>query len=743
MWSPGSSIAFWAGARSPRHPSDQCRHRVAGLGRSRRHRGRPSDAGSALSRAGADHVARQPRVVSVPGAGRSNLLGFLAYNRNLRIKHLGAQQTKYHFVYLNFSEIKKKPLIEAVKFIFLGLVDSLRERQMTKDYETANKIFKDSLELKDELVLFQGLKKAVDYLALEKNLTIVFLFDRFEDYISVVDSEFFANLRVLRNRAKLFAGTNSGTFISTDNGNSWSPSFTGIKGLIVFSLTVKGTEIFAGTGNGLYHSIDNGASWSLIGLGQKSVNTILVNGTNYFAGTNNGIYLSTDNGKSWNSVSNGIPNLYIKSLTMIGKNIFGGSYGGAFLSSDNGNSWTSINNGISNVQIYSLMANNGNIFAGTSHNGVFLSTDSGTSWSMNSNGLSNNSWIEALAMKGETIFAGSNGIFLSKNNGLNWTASSKGMENVLVRSIVVSGENLWAGTTGGVFLSTNDGTNWKTFNTGLTNLFVYGLANNGTNLWAGTDGGGVFHSTENDSSWKQVNTGLGTNYIFNLAITDSSIIAGTDIGLYRMTNKDSVWTLVTSVPNYFISALFNIGSNIFAGVWEIGIYYSTDGGLSWTLMNTGLNNLFIDSFAADNTYLYVGTETGAGVQGKERQKNEYLSKSDLKSAPILWKRKLSELKLTGIKSEVSQIPSRFLLNQNYPNPFNPVTTINYSIPKSSFVKIKVYDALGREVLTLVNENKLVGDYSIQFNAAKHTSGVYFYRMQAGDFVQTKKLILLK
>src|ERR1035437_1246735 len=142
------------------------------------------------------------QVVSVPGAGRSNLLGFLAYNRNLRIKHLGVSQTKFHFVYLNFSEIRKKPLIEATKFIFLGLVDSLRDRQMDKDYEATNKLFKDSLELKDEMVLFQGLKKAVDYLALERNLTIVFLFDRFEDYISVVDSAFFANLRVLRNRAK-------------------------------------------------------------------------------------------------------------------------------------------------------------------------------------------------------------------------------------------------------------------------------------------------------------------------------------------------------------------------------------------------------------------------------------------------------------------------------------------------------------------------------------------------------------
>lgn len=142
------------------------------------------------------------QVVSVPGAGRSNLLGFLAYNRKLRIKHLGEDQSKFHFVYLNFSEIKKRPLIDASKFIFLGLTDSLRERKMEDEYQVVNQIFKESLELKDELVISQGLKKAVDFLALEKDLTIVFLFDRFEDYVPVVDSTFFANLRVLRNRAK-------------------------------------------------------------------------------------------------------------------------------------------------------------------------------------------------------------------------------------------------------------------------------------------------------------------------------------------------------------------------------------------------------------------------------------------------------------------------------------------------------------------------------------------------------------
>jgi DNA-binding winged helix-turn-helix (wHTH) protein len=143
------------------------------------------------------------QVVSVPGAGRSNLLNLLAYNRNVRIKHVGIEkQAQFHSVYINFAEIRKRPLIDATKFIFLNLIDSLRDRKKDKEYELANKIFKDSIEFKDELVLSQGLKKTIDYLALEKDLTIIFLLDRFDEYIPVVDSEFFSNLRVLRNRAK-------------------------------------------------------------------------------------------------------------------------------------------------------------------------------------------------------------------------------------------------------------------------------------------------------------------------------------------------------------------------------------------------------------------------------------------------------------------------------------------------------------------------------------------------------------
>ena len=85
----------------------------------------------------------------------------------------------------------------------------------------------------------------------------------------------------------------------------------------------------------------------------------------------------------------------------------------------------------------------------------------------------------------------------------------------------------------------------------------------------------------------------------------------------------------------------------------------------------------------------------------------------------------------------------FYLFQNYPNPFNPTTKMDYSIPRASFVTLKVYDILGREVATLVNEEKPAGNYEVEFNGKGLSSGVYFYRIQAGNFVSTKKLVLLK
>ena len=93
--------------------------------------------------------------------------------------------------------------------------------------------------------------------------------------------------------------------------------------------------------------------------------------------------------------------------------------------------------------------------------------------------------------------------------------------------------------------------------------------------------------------------------------------------------------------------------------------------------------------------------------------------------------------------EINQPPNNFVLYPNYPNPFNPTTTIKYSIPKASFVVLKIYDIIGEEVATLVNAQKPSGNYSVKFDASNLSSGIYFYRITSCNFMATKKLILLK
>jgi hypothetical protein len=89
------------------------------------------------------------------------------------------------------------------------------------------------------------------------------------------------------------------------------------------------------------------------------------------------------------------------------------------------------------------------------------------------------------------------------------------------------------------------------------------------------------------------------------------------------------------------------------------------------------------------------------------------------------------------------MPVEYSLLQNYPNPFNPSTTIGYSLAKESFVQLKIYDVLGREIKTLIDEKESVGTYNVHFDASDLNSGIYFYRIAAGGFVESKKMILLK
>ena len=120
-------------------------------------------------------------------------------------------------------------------------------------------------------------------------------------------------------------------------------------------------------------------------------------------------------------------------------------------------------------------------------------------------------------------------------------------------------------------------------------------------------------------------------------------------------------------------------------------------------------------------------------------KGNYVFKGGL---GYVWRRPLAEI-ITSSEQISTELPDRFELYQNYPNPFNPSTTIRYTLPKSSFVSLRIYDVLGREVKTLFSGYRNAGNYSDVFDASNFSSGVYFYKISAGEFTETKSMVLIK
>lgn len=147
------------------------------------------------------------QLVGLPGSGKSNILRLLAYNRDARFENFGDYEKFLHFVYIDCSEIKGRPLADITKFILLSLSFSLGERRLTTESKQINEFLKEGLKMPDEMILFQSLKKSVDYLTIEKKLTIHLLFDRFENILPQINGQFFTNLRVLRNHAKYRFGS--------------------------------------------------------------------------------------------------------------------------------------------------------------------------------------------------------------------------------------------------------------------------------------------------------------------------------------------------------------------------------------------------------------------------------------------------------------------------------------------------------------------------------------------------------
>jgi hypothetical protein len=271
--------------------------------------------------------------------------------------------------------------------------------------------------------------------------------------------------------------------------------------------------------------------------------------------------------------------------------------------------------------------------------------------------------------------------------------------------------------------------------------FVYSLATSGTNIFAGAYGAGILLSTNNGASWTAVNNGLTNRYVYALAVSGTNLFAGTAfVGVWRrplLEMLPAAPTLTTTAATSVTSGSATLNGKVNPNGASTSAWF--EWGISNTLssynttarqsVGSGTDTVSVrENLIALNlstTYYY----RVVGQNSVRMQRGSILSFTT--SAPTL-------VKLTS-----NEVPTQYVLSQNYPNPSNPSTTMESALPRDEFVTLNPVNALGEVVATLLGQRLSAGRYEVEWNANGYSSGVYFYRLAAGPFVETKKMLLFR
>lgn len=384
--------------------------------------------------------------------------------------------------------------------------------------------------------------------------------------------------------------------------------------------------------------------------------------------------------------------------------------------------WTQVV-GVPAVDISSVVVRENTIYAATD-SAVHISTDGGGVWSRSAT-LPGSPWyIDALTVFDGKIFAGTggNGVFVSSDNGGSWAALSQGLSGPGSHHITSFAERngmLYAGT-GGAGVFRLQGNTWVPFGDLMGNVAgsVWFLRTKGDTLVAGAGGGGwVWYAPPGATDWTGVLVAPFQGFEFlvtSMVEFGGGLVAGSTYGVFRSTDGGASWLPSSSgLPGGRQIYLTAGGSNLY-GVAQAAAtrFYSSPDGMSWT-------------FVEQTTFSYAQAVHGNRL---------YSARLD-----GLWYKTLP----TSGTGEPEVQPDRITLEQNYPNPFNPVTNIGFRIGDYGLVNLRVYDVLGREVATLVNEERPAGSYTVSFDASGLASGVYLYRLTTGGMLQTRRMVVVR
>jgi photosystem II stability/assembly factor-like uncharacterized protein len=316
-----------------------------------------------------------------------------------------------------------------------------------------------------------------------------------------------------------------------------------------------------------------------------------------------------------------------------------------------------------------------------------------------------------------TIFA--HGIYKTTNGGINWSFVYSNSDTLTVQGIKFINNNtgfaagydhfsgLVPSIQGVMLKTTNSGLNWtKQIFPQVDNFTDISFSNDNTGFASGVDNSTVIYR---GIVYKTTN--CGNNWIKLSYQVDTTVFEGIEF--------------LPSSPVGFVYGIEGSRDSLFPGFFayeHLVIAKTTDYGITWT-----------ENLSPNTEIFYAGSKMLSTV-------NWYLTGGSLYLAKIMHTTNGGQI---GIIQHNTEIPSEFKLYQNYPNPFNPATTIMFDIPYSDFVKLSIFDALGREISTLVNEQLKPARYEAKWDASKEPSGVYFCKLSSGNYSQTRKLVLLK
>ena len=623
----------------------------------------------------------------------------------------------------------------------------------------------------------------------------IFRFDwQDEQWINLNAPQADYNCVLVNSLGHIIAGSNKGIFRSTDEGATWQPATSSI-GTVYSLASAENDILFAAENFGVYKSIDNGDTWTQVGIfDYHRVSDIFIdNNGDIFANVffrGQGIYRSQDQGITWEQMNIGLTNELTTAVAVdMHGDIYVGTFeGGIFKKASSESSFKQINLHQPVSQVLRIfIAQDYTLYICSVEGGLFRRTELALEWEQVNAGLPAGYAIP-LGFDSDDNFYLTNlysGFYRSTDTGDSWFPVAPYFGGSHRFTFMADNNRLFLGTTieiafvGMLFSSTDSGEHWDLFQEGIPLIdpnwpyiqVVMGMdVNSGGDLFAALNTSGIYRRLVTDDRWHFVSENIPDTNAFSICVNSNDIVfAGFPDGyIYKSSDNGEKWVQsLSGYQNYTVEFLKSAGEYVFAILHNynypyqdnsIGLY-SYDDGDTWHNLNVsdlGSRINSIDYYS--NEFIVAGTDTkGVFVSydfgNNWVDANQGLSDNNVERVVITPGGYLfcgtenegifmANLNPTNV-DDSNNLLVNFSLEQNYPNPFNPLTNIRYSIPHSSKATIKIFDVLGNEIETLVNEEKLAGEYEVKFDGSGLSSGIYFYQLKAGSFIQTKKLILLR